>query len=66
MADTSEPLVTTGEAARALGIAPTTLARWAGSGLVTPALRTRGGHYRWNLTALREQLQDDERQGTTP
>jgi DNA-binding transcriptional MerR regulator len=49
--------VTTGEAARELGISTATLTRWAAAGLVVPAQRTAGGHYRWDLPVLRAQVQ---------
>jgi DNA-binding transcriptional MerR regulator len=49
-------LIGTGDAARALGVNRTTLARWATAGVVTPATRTVGGHLRWNLDQLREQV----------
>jgi hypothetical protein len=54
-------LLTTTEAAKALGIAPRSLSRWARDGVVTPALVTAGGPYRsgrywWNLADLRAQL----------
>lgn len=48
--------VTTGDAARALGISSATLTRWAAAGIVTPAERTAGGHFRWDMTSLRAQL----------
>jgi 8-oxo-dGTP diphosphatase len=48
--------VSTGAAAAQLGVASTTLQRWAHAGLVTPALRTPGGHFRWDVTDLRKQL----------
>ena len=48
--------MTTGKAAEALGVSLTTLQRWAHQGLVTPALRTAGGHFRWDLDDLRAQL----------
>jgi excisionase family DNA binding protein len=48
--------VTTGKAAEALGVSLTTLQRWAHQGLVTPALRTAGGHFRWDLDELKGQL----------
>lgn len=47
---------TTGDAARALGISSATLTRWAAAGIVTPAERTAGGHFRWDMTSLRAQL----------
>jgi DNA-binding transcriptional MerR regulator len=49
--------VTTGDAARELGISTATLTRWAAAGLVVPAERTAGGHYRWDLPVLRAQVQ---------
>lgn len=53
--------MTTTEAAKALGIAPRSLSRWARDGVVTPALDTAGGPHRagrywWNLADLRAQL----------
>jgi DNA-binding transcriptional MerR regulator len=39
-------LLTTGEAARALSIDRSTLARWERDGVVTPAFKTAGGHSR--------------------
>jgi excisionase family DNA binding protein len=48
--------VTTGKAADALGVSLVTLQRWAHAGQVTPALRTAGGHFRWDLDDLRRQL----------
>jgi len=48
--------ITTGDAARALGISSATLNRWAAAGTVTPAERTAGGHYRWDLPVLRAQV----------
>lgn len=48
--------IPTGDAARALGISTATLTRWAVAGKVTPAERTIGGHYRWDMTSLRAQL----------
>jgi DNA-binding transcriptional MerR regulator len=48
--------VPTGDAAKAIGVAHSTLARWWKEGLVTPALVTPGGHARWHVEDLREQL----------
>ena len=45
--------VTTGTAARELGISSATLTRWVAAGIVTPAEVTAGGHFRWDLAALR-------------
>lgn len=48
--------ITTGDAARALGISSATLTRWKAAGIVTPAEETVGGHFRWDMTSLRAQL----------
>ena len=52
----SDRYVPTGTAAAAIGVDPVTLQRWANAGKVTPALRTPGGHFRWDLDDLRRQL----------
>lgn len=49
-------LVTTGVAARELGVGLSTLQRWAHEGYVVPALVTPGGHFRWDVDDLRRQL----------
>ncbi|WP_199700566.1 MerR family transcriptional regulator [Jiangella rhizosphaerae] len=46
----------TGVAAKAVGVDPTTLMRWWHKGLVTPEYVTPGGHARWDLEKLKEQL----------
>ena len=51
-------LVTTGEAAKQLGIGRATLARWWADGLVEPELVTAGGHARWDVEKLRERLRE--------
>jgi DNA-binding transcriptional MerR regulator len=49
-------LISTGEAAKALGVARETLFRWWQQGLVTPELVTPGGQARWDMADLRRQL----------
>ncbi|HWU12108.1 MAG TPA: MerR family transcriptional regulator [Streptomyces sp.] len=49
-------LVSTGEAAKAIGVGRATLARWWSDGLVKPALVTAGGHGRWDVEQLRKDL----------
>lgn len=51
-------LVPTAVAAKQLGIGVRTLQRWASEGLVTPDLVTAGGHKRWDVDRLRQQLKD--------
>lgn len=58
-------LVATGVAAKAIGVGHSTLARWWKDGEVTPALVTPGGHARWDIEELREQLRA-QRRGTPP
>jgi len=50
--------VSTGVAAKRLGVSIASLTRWARAGLITPAYRTPGGQYRWGLDDLREQLRN--------
>ncbi len=50
-------LVSTGVAARELGIDRTTLGRWAAAGSVQPASQTLGGHLRWDVDQLRSQIE---------
>jgi excisionase family DNA binding protein len=56
-------LVTTAEAAKQLGVATRTLQRWASEGLVKPDLVTPGGHQRWDVEHLREQLRELQERG---
>ncbi|WP_445942252.1 helix-turn-helix domain-containing protein [Pseudonocardia sp. T1-2H] len=49
-------LLSTSQAARAIGVHQTTLSRWVKAGYVKPAQKTIGGHMRWDLDALREQV----------
>jgi len=52
-----EPLVTTGEAAKALGVSTRTLQRYVKRGLITPDLTLPGsGEYRWDVANLRDQM----------
>ncbi|MGB3444458.1 MAG: MerR family transcriptional regulator [Actinophytocola sp.] len=51
-------LVATGIAAREIGVARSTLARWWAQDLVKPALITAGGHARWDVDDLKRQLRE--------
>ena len=46
----------TTEAAEALGVHRTTLARWVRRYGLQPAMETMGGNYLWDLDDLRRQL----------
>ncbi|MGZ3141901.1 MerR family transcriptional regulator [Lentzea chajnantorensis] len=48
--------MTTGQAAKAVGVGRATLARWWALGLVEPELVTAGGHARWNVEKLKADL----------
>jgi DNA-binding transcriptional MerR regulator len=58
----SRRLVATGEAARALSVSVQTLQRWVRDGIVTPAATTAGGHHRWDIEDLREQVRSAAQQ----
>lgn len=49
-------LMSIGELATALGVAIITLRRWHSAGKLIPAGRTPGGHRRYDLRAVRQQL----------
>lgn len=49
-------LRSTGETARELNISRRTLQRWLEDGIVEPSERTAGGHYRWDVHQVREQV----------
>jgi DNA-binding transcriptional MerR regulator len=51
-----EPLVSTGEAARLLGLNPRTLARYVERGWIIPDLTLPTGQFRWDVEKLRQQI----------
>ena len=57
----AERLVSTGEAARALGVDVRTLQRWVRAGEVVPDYTTPGGHHRWDVERVREGLRGQPR-----
>lgn len=54
--DASPLLVSTPDAARALGISARTLQRYVRAGHITPDLTLASGQYRWNVDRLRDQI----------
>jgi DNA-binding transcriptional MerR regulator len=54
----AQRLVSTGVAAKALGVHRGTLHRWWTSGMVEPELVTAGGQARWDVERLRTNLRD--------
>lgn len=65
-------LVGTNDAAKSLSVNRATLWRWWRTGVVTPASVTAGGHPRWDIEQLHDQLRERregvtvEQQPTTP
>jgi DNA-binding transcriptional MerR regulator len=53
-----ERLVTSAELAKALGIHFRTVQRYIAAGDITPELRTAGGHTRWSVEKVRQQLRE--------
>jgi DNA-binding transcriptional MerR regulator len=49
-------LLTSGQVGRELGLAPGTISRYARQGIITPALITAGGQYRFDIEQVREEL----------
>jgi hypothetical protein len=60
-----EKLVTSGAAARDLGVSIASLSRWTARGYITPAQVTAGGQFRWDLLSLRRQVARIRRPGGT-
>ncbi|WP_043536101.1 MerR family transcriptional regulator [Saccharomonospora cyanea] len=55
---TRQKLLSTGEAAKHLGVARGTLTRWWQRGMVEPEFVTAGGQARWDLDDLLRQLEE--------
>ncbi|ONI90637.1 hypothetical protein ALI144C_02925 [Actinosynnema sp. ALI-1.44] len=59
-------LVSTGVAARELGVDRGTLHRWWQEGLVEPIFVTAGGHARWDVEDLKRQLREKRKTDDAP
>lgn len=55
---TTPRLVTTSELARAVGLHSRTLQRYRAEGLITPEIESKGGHARWDVEKVKEQLRE--------
>ncbi len=51
-----DPLLTSGDVARRLGVATATISAWVRQGRLTPAVTTMGGRYRFRWSEVQEQL----------
>jgi excisionase family DNA binding protein len=54
-----EPLITSGEVARRLGVTTGAIGAWVRQGVLTPAFRTPGGRNRFRWSEVQEQLSLD-------
>jgi DNA-binding transcriptional MerR regulator len=59
-------LVSTGEAARAIGVSRRTLTRYVTDGLLTPDMTLPSGRHRWDVERLREQMRELARRQREP
>ncbi len=49
-------MVSSTELAKALGLSSRSIQRYVKAGMITPLYVTPGGHYRWSVTSVVEQL----------
>ncbi|HXV94216.1 MAG TPA: helix-turn-helix domain-containing protein [Pseudonocardia sp.] len=60
MAEEWEPLITSGEVARRLGVTSRAVARWVDRGMIRPAVVTPGGRYRFRWSEVEAQLREQQ------
>jgi DNA-binding transcriptional MerR regulator len=51
-------LVTSAELARALGLSARSIQRYRRDGLITPEVVSPGGHARWDIEKVRQEIRD--------
>jgi DNA-binding transcriptional MerR regulator len=49
-------LLTTRELARVIGLSERTIQRYRAEGLITPEIESKGGHARWDVESVKQQL----------
>jgi excisionase family DNA binding protein len=59
-----EPFITSGEVARRLGVTTRAVGSWVRKGLLTPAVTTPGGRYRFKWSEVVEQLRQAREERT--
>jgi excisionase family DNA binding protein len=57
---TDEELITSGEVARRLGVTTRAVGRWVARGMLTPAVTTPGGRYRFRWSEVTAQLREQQ------
>jgi hypothetical protein len=60
----AEPLLSSGEIARRIGVAPATISAWVRQGRLVPTITTMGGRYRWHWSDVQRQMRE-QRQADT-
>jgi excisionase family DNA binding protein len=53
-----EPLISSGDVARRLGVTTRAFGRWVARGMLTPAVTTPGGRYRFRWSEVQAQLRE--------
>ena len=61
--DRDDPLISSGEVARRLGVSTSTVSAWVRQGRLTPAVRTAGGRLRFRWSQVAAELRE---RGTGP
>jgi len=56
-----EPLITSGDVAQRLGVTTRTIGRWVADGLITPAVTTPRGRYRFRWSEVQRELRKQRR-----
>ncbi|MDQ4033144.1 MAG: helix-turn-helix domain-containing protein [Actinomycetota bacterium] len=55
---TDEPLLTSGQVAKRLGVTPRAVARWVARGQIKPTFTLPGGRYRFRWSEVETQLRE--------
>jgi excisionase family DNA binding protein len=58
--ESDEELITSGEVARRLGVTTRAVGRWVARGLISPAVTTPGGRYRFRWSEVAAQLREQQ------
>jgi predicted site-specific integrase-resolvase len=61
----NEPLLSSGEVARRIGVAPATISAWVRQGRLVPTVTTMGGRYRWRWSDVERQMREQRRTDNT-